>query len=267
MNLAENNKKALISALLILFICCMGCSAGLVHAEEITVSAAISLKNVFEEIGAAYEAKNKHAKVRFNFAASGSLVRQIEGGAPVDIFASADMESMAALESKGLIAPASSVVFAANVLVLITPVNFKSEITTFQDLKKDAVRRLAIGNPRTVPAGRYAEEVLEYFRLSGALKDNFILSENVRQALDYVSRGEVDAGIVYYTDALTRAKEVRIAAKAPAQSHKPIFYPAAVVKDTRHKTEATGFISFLVSEESRGILKKYGFEISKGNKQ
>lgn len=270
MNLAENKKKALIScSLFILFSWCMVCSGRVVYAEsnrEITVSAAISLKNVFGEIGRAYEEKNKRVKVRFNFASSGSLMRQIEGGAPVDIFASADMESMAALEAKGLITPRSSVVFAGNALVLVVPVDFKSGITSFQDLKKAAVRRVAIGNPRTVPAGRYAEEVLEHFRLRGVLKDKVILSENVRQVLDYVDRGEVDAGIVYSTDAIIRANEVKIVAKAPEESHKPIYYPAAVVKGSRHEAAAAGFISFLVSGETKDILKKYGFKIIRNNK-
>lgn len=259
------NRICLIFAGMMLFMLpCRLASAE--YGDEIMVSAAISLKNAFEEIGRAYEAKNKSIKVRFNFGSTGSLMRQIEGGAAVDIFASADMESMAALESKGLIIPRSSVVFAGNSLVLIAPVNFKSGITSFQDLKKDGVRRVAIGNPRTVPAGRYAEEVLEHLRLRGGLKDKIILSENVRQVLDYVSRGEVDAGMVYSTDALIRTKEVRIVAKAPEDSHKPIYYPAAIVKGTSHEAAATGFIAFLVSGETKDILKKYGFKIFAQNK-
>lgn len=235
--------------------------------NEIMVSAAISLKNAFEEIGRVYEAKNRQVKIRFNFASTGSLMRQIEGGAPADIFASADMESMLALESMGLIVPRSSVVFAGNSLVLVVPADFKSGITSFQELKKDAVKRVAIGNPRTVPAGRYAEEVLGYFRLMGTLKNKIIFSENVRQVLDYVSRGEVDAGMVYSTDALIRAVEVRLVAKAPEESHKPIYYPAAIVKGSRHEAAAAGFIAFLVSGESKDILRKYGFNVFTKNKQ
>lgn len=243
------------------------CGLGFAEAgDEIMVSAAISLKNAFEEIGRAYETKNKQTKVRFNFASSGSLMRQIEGGAPADIFAPADIESMAELEAKGLIAPGSVVVFAGNSLALVTPVDFRSEAISFQDLKKNAVKKVAIGNPRTVPAGRYAEEVLEYFGLRSVLRDKLILSENVRQALDYVSRGEVDAGIVYSTDALLRAKEVMVVAKAPDKSHKPIYYPAARVKASRQEAVAAGFIAFLISTESKDILKKYGFRIFKNKK-
>lgn len=259
------NGICLIFAGMILFMLpCRFASAE--YGDEIMVSAAISLKNAFEEIGRAYEAKNKSIKVRFNFGSTGSLMRQIEGGAAVDIFASADMESMAALESKGMMIPGSAVVFAGNSLVLAAPVNFRPWITSFQDLKKDAVRRVAIGNPRTVPAGRYAEEVLEYLRLRDVLKDKVILSENVRQVLDYVARGEVDAGLVYSTDALIRANEVKIVAKAPEAGHKPIYYPAALVKGTSHEAAAAGFITFLVSGETKDILRKYGFKVIRNNK-
>ncbi|MDA8239783.1 MAG: molybdate ABC transporter substrate-binding protein [Nitrospiraceae bacterium] len=228
--------------------------------KKITVSAAISLKNVFEEIGKYYESRNKGAKVVFNFGASGDLMRQIEGGAPVDVFASAAQKDMDALEKKGLIAPASRADFAANSVVLIVPLNVKTLIKSFEELKKEGIKKIAVGNPKTVPAGRYAEEVLANFKILDAVRDKLILTENVRQALDYVARAEVDAGIVYSTDAMTRMKEVRIVAAAPERSHKAAVYPIAIVKGTKNEVTAKAFISLVTSAEGKMILSTYGFK-------
>jgi len=231
--------------------------------KEITVSAAISLKNAFEEIGKHYESKNKGLKVVFNFGASGDLMRQIEGGAPVDVFASAAQKDMDALEQKGLIAPVSRANFAANSVVLIVPSNVKIHIKSFEELKMESIKKIAVGNPKTVPAGRYAEEVLANYKILDAVKDKLILTENVRQALDYVARAEVDAGIVYSTDAMTRTKEVRIVAAAPERSHKAVVYPIAIVKGTKNEEAAKAFISLVTSAEGKMVLSTYGFKAGK----
>jgi molybdate transport system substrate-binding protein len=229
--------------------------------KEITVSAAMSLKNAFEEIGKLFEAKHKGVKVNFNFGASGDLVRQIEGGAPVDVFASAARRDMNEAERKGLILRDSRINFAGNSVILITPADSRVPIKSFHDLELDRVRKIAAGNPRTVPAGRYAEEVFAHFKMLSALKDKLIYAENVRQVLDYVARGEVDAGILYSTDAMLRAKEIRIAATAPGDSHEPIVYPAALVKGTRDEILAKAFISLLTSEEGRNVFERHGFKL------
>jgi len=234
--------------------------------QELTVSAAISLKNAFEEIGKLFEAKYKGVKVNFNFGASGDLVRQIEGGAPVDVFASAAQKDMDEAEKKGLILPNSRINFAGNTVVLITPAGSKIPIKTFQDIGLNQVGKIAAGNPKTVPAGRYAEEVFVYYKMLPAIKKKLIYAEHVRQVLDYVARGEVDAGVVYATDAMVKAKDIRIVATAPEDSHKPVIYPAAVVKSTNKEGLAKAFVSFLISGEGRMVLERHGFKLTKKEK-
>ena len=145
-------------------------------------------------------------------------------------------------------------------MVLVKPRSSKTRIASFADLEKTEVQKIAIGNPRTVPAGRYADEVFQSLKLSGAIRDKLVLAENVRQVLDYVARGEVDAGVVYATDATTRPQEVTIVATAPKGSHKPILYPIAVVKGSKSENAARAFISFVRSGEGRKILEKFGFK-------
>jgi molybdate transport system substrate-binding protein len=234
-----------------------------VDQQELTVSAAISLKNAFEEIGKLFEAEHKGVKVNFNFGASGDLVWQIEGGAPVDVFASAAQKDMDEAEKRGLILRNSRVNFAGNSVVLITPADSKIPIKTFQDLGLNQVEKIAAGNPKTVPAGRYAGEVFVHFKMLPAIKKKLVYAEHVRQVLDYVVRGEVDAGVVYLTDAIVKAKDIRIVATAPEDSHKPIIYPAAVVMGSNKKILAKAFISLLISEEGKKVLERHGFKLIK----
>jgi molybdate transport system substrate-binding protein len=229
--------------------------------QELTVSAAISLKNAFEEIGKLFEAEHKGIKVNFNFGASGYLLQQIEGGAPVDVFAAAAQKDMDEAEKKRLIVSDSKINFAGNSIVLIIPADSKLIIKTFHDLGLNQVKKIAVGNPKTVPAGRYAEEVFVHFKLLTAIKEKLIYAEHVRQVLDYVARGEVDAGVVYSTDAMVRAKDIRIVATAPEESHTPVIYPAAVVSKTDKQSLAKAFVTFLASEESSSILEQYGFKV------
>ncbi|MGC9003220.1 MAG: molybdate ABC transporter substrate-binding protein [bacterium] len=231
--------------------------------NSITVSAAISLKDSFQEIGKLFEKKHKGVKVFFNFGASGTLQAQIEGGAPVDVFASAAPKQMDALEKKGLVVEGTRRNFAGNVLVLIVPSKSKLPIKSFADLEKPFVKRIAIGDPKTVPAGQYSEEVLENLRLWDKLKEKFVYAENVRQVLDYVARNEVDAGLVYLTDAFIRRKQVKIVGEAPKGSCKPVVYPIAVVKTSQNVPLAKDFVALVLSPEGQKILKKYGFKTMK----
>jgi molybdate transport system substrate-binding protein len=237
-------------------------SAQPASTHEITVSAAISLKNAFEEIGKTFMEKHPSAKVIFNFGGSGDLARQIEAGAPVDVFASAAQKDMDDLDQKDMIVKGTRKDFAGNSIVLVIPTKSAIPMTSFNDLRRGEIQKIAIGNPKTVPAGRYAEEVIRYFNLWDVVKDRLIFAENVRQVLDYVARGEVDAGMVYSTDALVRAKEVRIVAEAPEQSHRPVVYPIAVVKGSKKETLAREFIAVVTSREGEKILEKYGFRVS-----
>jgi molybdate transport system substrate-binding protein len=227
--------------------------------REITVSAAVSLRDAFREISKQYEGRTG-AKINFNFGASGALQKQIESGAPVDVFASAGIPQMDALAKQGLIAPETRRDFARNTLVLVVPTDSTSGITAFADLGGAKVKKLAIGNPKTVPVGQYAERSLTRLGLWQELGSRLILAEDVRQALDYVARGEVDAGIVYASDVRATGDRVRTVATAPADSHDPILYPIAVVKASSNQETAKAFIDAVMSDEGQRILEKYGFE-------
>jgi molybdate transport system substrate-binding protein len=227
--------------------------------KDITVSAAISLKNAFEEIGRLHEAQSG-TKCIFNFGASGDLAKQIAGGAPVDVFASAAQKDMDDVDKQGHIVAGTRADFAANSVVLIVPAGTKTSLKSFEGLTAADIMKIAVGNPKSVPAGRYAEEVFGFYQMLSSIKDKLIYAENVRQVLDYVVRGEVDAGIVYATDAAARSKEIKIIAAAPETSHKPVVYPIAVVKGTKSEADAKAFITLVVSPEGKKILQKYGFK-------
>jgi molybdate transport system substrate-binding protein len=229
-------------------------------AREITVSAAISLKNAFEEIGKIVEEKHPGTKVRFNFGASGDLARQIEAGAPVDVFASAAQKDMDDIDQKGLITSGTRMNFAGNSVVLVKSGMSQIRMELFEDLRKAEVKRIVIANPKSVPAGRYAKEVLKYLNLWEAAKNKLVFAEHARQALDYVARNEVDAAIVYSTDAMIRPKEVRIVTKTPDKSHQPIVYPIGSVKGSKNQPLVKEFVTLVLSTAGNNLLKKYGFE-------
>jgi molybdate transport system substrate-binding protein len=226
--------------------------------REILVSAAISLKNAFEEIGQIYE-KKTGVRVRFNLGASGLLQKQIESGAPVDIFASAGEKQMDELQMHKLIYADTRRDFARNDLVLVIPENSKLPIRAFTDLTRPEVERIAIGNPKTVPAGEYAREALNNLKLWNKVQSRLVMAENVRQVLDYVARGETEAGIVYASDISSVHGTTKIAARAPKESHGPILYPIAIVKETRVRSDAQRFIDLTLGNEGQAILAKYGF--------
>jgi molybdate transport system substrate-binding protein len=226
-------------------------------AQELTVSAAASLTNAFPEIGKGFEQRHPGTKVIFNFAATGPLLQQIAQGAPVDVFASADQKSMNQAQEKGFIVPASRKDFVSNTLVLIVPQDSKLTLTGPQDLLSPAVKRVAVGNPVSVPVGRYTQEALTQAGLWDKLSPKFILAESVRQVLDYVSRGEVDAGFVYATDAAIAKGKVKTAAEV--QGHQPIVYPAALVAASKKQALGQEFLNFLFAPESVVIFTEYGF--------
>lgn len=229
-------------------------------ADTIVVSAAMSLKSAFEEIGALSASVAGVSRPAFNFGASGDLLAQIRGGAPVDVFAAAAVKDMDALEAGGALLPGTRIDFAANEIVLIVPAGSKAGVSSFADLVKPAVARIAMVNPTTGPAGRYAAEVFASVRITDAVRPKLVLAENVRQVLDYTARGEVDAGVAYATDALTLPQEVTVVAVAPADSHTTIVYPIAVVKGSRHQAAARAFLATVRSEAGQTILGRHGFK-------
>jgi len=226
--------------------------------QELIVSAAASLTNAFGKIGKKFESANPGTRVVFNFGASGALLQQIDKGAPVDVFASADQKTMDQAAAKGLIISGTRKDFVSNELVLIVPHGAKTPVKALQDLNARGIGKIALGNPETVPAGRYAQEVLTYEGLWDELKPKFIFGESVRQVLDYVSRGEVDAGFVFATDAAVAKDHVSVALEAT--THKPITYPISVVNSSKNKDLAKRFVDFLLSGEGQEILSTYGFK-------
>jgi len=228
------------------------------RSDEILISAAASLTDSFSEIGRAYTAANPHTIVRFNFAASGPLQQQILQGAPVDVFASASPKEMDALQRANRIVAGTRVDFAANRLVLIAPAG--SRLRSWNDLRSPAVRRVAVSNPDSVPAGRHARETLIRRELWSAVQPKAVFGENVRQTLAYVSGGNADAGIVFATDSRIEARRVRIVATDdPGGDHTPIVYPAAVVSGAPNAAGARSFVHFLQGREAKSILARYGF--------
>lgn len=231
--------------------------------QTLTVSAAASLTDVMEEIKGFYEEKTVHTLV-MNYGSSGALQQQIEQGAPADVFISAAQRQMDVLQEEGLILAESRVDLLENKVVLIIPVSGDNkEITDFNSLTTDSLKLLAIGEPESVPAGRYAKEVLSSLGIWKKLEEKCVLGKDVRQVLTYVETGNVDAGIVYMTDALTSEK-VKIAATAPAGSHTPVTYPAAIVLGTSIMQVAEDFMAYLQSNEVAEIFERHGFTFIAG---
>jgi molybdate transport system substrate-binding protein len=234
-------------------------SASAAPKTELLVSAAISLKEPLQEIGARFEQRHPDVKVVFNWGASGVLQQQIEQGAPVDVYVSAAPKQMDELEAKGLILSTTRHTLAVNVVVLITHAASRLHLVSFNDLTKPEVKLIAIGNPRTVPAGEYARAILTSLGLWDTLQPKLILTENVRQALAYVARGEVDAGLVYATDAQSAGEAVRVVAVAPEGSYPPVLYPIAVINTSTQPALAETFVDLTLSELGQQILKAHGF--------
>ena len=229
-------------------------------AQELTLSVAISMKEAVEEIGRAFTAYRPGVRLRYNFGSSGELQKQIEAGAPVDLFISAAQRQMDELEQKKLIVTETRRVFARNVLTVITPADSRLDLAKPADLLDPRVGKIAIGNPKTVPVGQYAEESLKALGLWDRLQPRLVFSENVRQALDYVARGEVDAGFVYTTDAAVRGGQVKEAFRPAEDTYRPVLYPAAVITGSRHPALARAYIDLLTSREGQAVLSRLGFQ-------
>jgi molybdate transport system substrate-binding protein len=236
-------------------------SGAATHAAErtLTVFAASSLTEVLEKVGSAYT-KNTGVPVRFSFAASSALARQVESGAPADAFVSADQDWMNYLAQRNLIQPATRTNIVTNSLVLVAPADSRVQLriaprfALAQVLGRNG--RIAMGDPQTVPAGRYAKAALTSLGVWDSVTNRIIAADNVRTALNFVALGEAPLGIVYATDVRGNAK-VRVVDTFPAGTHDPITYPAAAT--TRAGADAVAFVRFLRSDEAQGIFREYGF--------
>jgi molybdate transport system substrate-binding protein len=237
-----------------------GCTKQVV---ELNISAANSLTDAITEINALYISENPEVSILINLASSGTLLQQIENGAPCDVFLSAATTQMNALQNKGLILNETRRNFVTNSVVLIVPVNSTLGITSFNDLVTNQINKISIGDPGSVPAGTYAQQVFDLLNLFSAVQPKLVLASNVRQVLTYVETGDVDAGVVYSTDALSSSK-VKVVATAPAEINNKIIYPAAIVKASKNVDAAQKYLNFLFGESARAIFAKYGFSAVSG---
>lgn len=227
-------------------------------SQTLTVSAAASLKDAFTEIGKAFDAAN-NCKTTFNFDASGTLEKQIEGGAPVDVFASAAMKQVTALTGKQLADASSVKKFAANQMVLVVPANSTLGLTGFQGLTKAGVGKITYGDPKVAPQGVAAEQILTKLGILSTLKSKIVHAENASQAVTYVISGNVDAGIIYASEAKAAGDKLKVIATADQSWYTKVVYPAVLISASNEKDLGQKFIDYLVSSDGQAILAKYGF--------
>lgn len=226
-------------------------------AEEIVVSAAASLTDALREIGKAYESKIQ-TRVTFSFGASSDLARQIDEGAPVDLFFSADLEKMDYLEKKGRIERGSRKNLLSNQLVVVVPLDSRLKIRSPKDLLTAGVKRIALAEPSSVPVGIYAKKYLEGKGVWGKIKHKLVPVLDVRATLASVEAGNVDVGFIYKTDAAI-SKRVKVVYEVPRERGPEIVYPVGLVKESRRKKAGGDFLEFLFGETAKGIFRKYGF--------
>ena len=231
------------------------------RSEELTVSAAAGLTDAMEDIKELYRQQQPKANITYNFASSGSLEQQIEQGAPVDVFISAAYKQMDELEAKQMLKNNTRKNILENRIVLIVPANAEN-ISDFQDLTNDRIKKIGIGEPDSVPVGKYAQEVLSSLNIFEQLKPKMIFAKSTLQVLTYVETGNVDAGIVYATDA-KKSDRVKIVAVASEALHSPVIYPVAVIKEAQNPDAGDNFVEFLSSKPAGDIFEKHGFTLVK----
>ena len=229
---------------------------------ELNISAAVSMKDALAEIQTNYQKKAPHVKLVYNLGASGSLQKQIEQGATADIFISAAPKQMNELAAKNLVIKATRKNLLENKLVLIAPKDSTLSISKLEDLQNDTVKQISIGETKVVPAGQYAEQALKKLGVWEKIQRKIVFAKDVRTVLTYVDTGNVDAGLVYKTDAAV-SKKVKILATAPDGSHSPIIYPAAVLTGTKNQKAAEEFLAYLAGPEGKPVFEKHGFVMGK----
>jgi molybdate transport system substrate-binding protein len=228
---------------------------------SLTVSAAISLSPALTEIKTVYQSSNPNVNITYNFGASGALAQQIQQGAPVDIFFGAATKQMDALQQANLLLNQTRRNLLTNRLVLIAPKN-RAVVSDFKQLTDAKIKKIAIGEPKSVPVGQYAQEMLTKLGLWQQIKPKLVFGNNVRQVLTFVESGNVDAGIVYATDAKTSDK-VTVQLTAATNLHSPIVYPLAVIRNSRNQAVAKAFVEFLAGDRAKIVFQKYGFGLAR----
>ncbi len=230
------------------------------EAVEINISAAASLTDALTEIQQEY-AKESNAVLRFNCGGSGALQKQIEEGAPCDLFLSASKANMDALEKAGLIVEDSRKDILGNTLTLVASAEKAAAIPDYEALTSAEVRSIALGTPESVPAGKYAQQALQSLGIWDRIQDKIIYAKDVKQVQEYVDSGNADCGLVYKTDALLMETGAA-AVDMPEDSHDPIVYPAALIKDSEQAEAAARFYEFLQTDFAKGVFEKYGFTVN-----
>ncbi|AXH99185.1 molybdate ABC transporter substrate-binding protein [Sporosarcina sp. PTS2304] len=226
---------------------------------ELLISAAASLTDALEDLKGTFEEQHEGVTLTYNFGSSGKLATNIENGAPSDVFLSASSKDMNDMEEKELIVNESRKDFTSNVLVLIAHKDSNMEVSSFEEIDPATVDHFAVGEPESVPVGRYTKETLENLELWEPLQDKLVLGSDVRQVLTYVEMGNADLGVVYSSDAFI-SDDVKVLAESNPEWHAPIVYPGAVVKDSKHKEAAQQFLDYLTSDTGTEALQKFGFK-------
>lgn len=247
--------RTIAVALLALALCAEPASAA-----DLVVSAAASLTDVLKELGTQY-AQTHGARIAYNFGASSALARQIQEGAPADVFFSADEAQMDGLAKRHAIVPATRRSLLSNTLVVVVPADAPRTFARIDDLAAPQFRAIALADPATVPAGLYAKQYLKATRMWPKLVDRLIPTDNVRATLAAVAAGNVDAGIVYRTDALM-SKKVSVAFEVPRAKGPRISYAVAVVAASSQREAAAAFVRFLASDGAAAVFRKYGFLVA-----
>ena len=225
---------------------------------ELHVAAAASLTDVMKELAAVYEKDHPNVKLVFNFGSSGALQQAIENGGETDLFLSAAQKQMNALQDSGDLAEGTRKDLLENEVVLVVPKEGGKDLKSFGDLTREDIQHVALGEPKGVPVGQYTEEILTKLGILDQVKAKAVYGSDVRQVLSWTETGDADCGVVYATDAAVSDK-VKVVAKAPKDSHKPVIYPAAVIKSTKHMNDAKDFLAFTSSDDAKKLFEKYGF--------
>jgi molybdate transport system substrate-binding protein len=227
-------------------------------SQTLTISAAASLKDVLLEAQRDFEKQNKTIKLEFNFGGSGTLEKQIEAGAPVDIFISADTKNIKKLNDKNLIDKNSVQDIATNQLVLVAYVGNSYKVKNINDITKDGISRVCLGVLGSVPAGDYAKETLTYYNLWDKVNKKIVYAKDVTTVLNYVKLGNADVGFVYLTDARKKSDAI-IKQIIPSAAHSPIVYEGAIVSTTKYNASGKKFMEYLNGTRAHIIFGKYGF--------
>ena len=257
-----NNGIRLVSLMVVATLALAGIETRPSYAEPpqtLTIAAANSLKDSLRVILPLFEKEQGNVNVRVVWGPSQILRDQIQQGAPIDVFLPSSIEEIDALETKGLTLPGTKHVYAQTALVLITQSALPAKVSSLHDLAQSAVRRIALGNPKTSSVGKFAAEALKTTRLTESVKSRYVYGDHSGAVLDLVAAGEAEVGLVYRTDAI-RHKKVQILMEFPPNTHTPILYGLGTVWTSKHPSLAQRFHEFMVSPTIQEILKSYGFD-------